>query len=55
MKIINGIKTNNVTILIEKDNDSDIRAITLNGLVVTKEELKELVYGINKLFPYIEK
>ena len=54
MRIINGIKTDNIRLILIKDKkNGDDKTLRLNDKEITEEELKDFISGVHLLFPNI--
>lgn len=55
MANISGFKTNNFTLIVEeiKDRYGSIDTLTINGTKSDTDELKEIIEGILKAYPYL--
>ena len=57
MTDISGFKTSNFTLIVEeiKDRYGSIDTLTINGVKSDTDELKDIVNGILKAYPYLLK
>lgn len=57
MANISGFKTDNFTLLVEETTDryGSTDTLTINGVKSDTDELKEIVEGILKAYPYLLK